>query len=376
MRLSRLDGIRGFAIGIVYAHHVLRFSPGWVGVDLFFVLSGYLITGILRRDRFEKRYWVRFYIKRAARILPALLVCFLLAALLTDFPWKRLWLPYILFAANIAEAHSPLKGDPQLTILWSLAVEEQFYLFWPFAVRLCSRRTLIWILAAVLCVEPLLRAAFTSRIGWWPMYILTAFRLDGLAAGSLLAIILEEPKWTERLSRHAGSIALVTLSVYGLCSLIPGFWYRADSLSFNTLGYSMIAAIGMFSLAYILLHAESRLSRILAHPALVLPGIISYGVYLYHVMVVQAMQLFLLRIGFNHMRMVSPVTVALTLGLAWVSYRFYEQPILRLGHKAVQKLNTSKADRKPGWGGPALLVEQHTAAFQIDGKSSKVEERQ
>ena len=338
MRLSRLDGIRGFAIIIVFAHHVLRFGPGWVGVDLFFVLSGYLITGILRRDRFEKHFWGPFYIKRAARILPALLVCFLLAALLTDFPWRRLGLAYILFAANIAEAHSPLKGDPQLTIIWSLAVEEQFYLLWPFAVRFLSRRTLIAILAAVLCVEPLLRAVFTSRIGWWPMYILTPFRLDGLAAGSLLAILLEEPVWTRRFTRIAGPVAAGVLAVYSLSSLIPGFWYRADSLSFNTFGYSMIAAFGMFGLAYTLLHAEAPLSRVLAHPVLVFVGVISYGIYLYHVMVVQAVQLFIVRIGFNHMRTVSPITIALTLGFAWLSYRLYEQPIIGWGHRAVQKL--------------------------------------
>ena len=338
MRLSRLDGIRGFAIIIVFAHHVLHFGPGWVGVDLFFVLSGYLITGILRRDRFQKHFWSPFYIKRAARILPALLVCFLLAALLTDFPWRRLGLPYILFAANIAEAYSPLKGDPQLTIIWSLAVEEQFYLFWPFAVRFLSRSTLIWILGGLLCLEPVLRAVFTSRIGWWPMYILTPFRLDGLAAGSLLAVLLEEPVWTKRFSRVAGPVAAGVLTVYALCSLIPGFWYRADSLSFNTFGYSMIAAIGMFGLAYTLLHAEAFLSRVLAHPALVFVGVISYGVYLYHVMVVQAVQLLIVRIGFNHMRTVSPITVALTLGFAWLSYRFYEQPFVQWGHRAVKRL--------------------------------------
>lgn len=349
MRVSRLDGIRGIAIIMVFAHHVVHFTPGWVGVDLFFVLSGYLITTILRRDRFNTAYWGPFYMKRAARILPPLVVCFVLAALLTTFPWKQLGLYYVLFAANIAEARSPLQGDKELTILWSLAVEEHFYLFWPFAVRFLSRRTLIGVLAAVLCIEPVLRGLFTPHIGWWPMYILTVFRLDGLCAGSLLAILLEEPKWHERLARIAGPIAATVLAAFVLCSLKRSFWYQADSYSFNILGYSMIAAIATFTIAYVLLNEEAPLSRFLASRALVFIGLISYGAYLYHVMVVRGMQLFLLQIGFNHMRTVSPFTAAITIALAWVSYRFYEQPFIGLAHRAVQRTRAAEGARAQEW---------------------------
>lgn len=338
MRLSRLDGIRGLAIAMVFAHHVLHFTPGWVGVDLFFVLSGYLITTILRRDRFDRFYWGPFYLKRAARILPPLAICFLLAAVLTTFPWHKLGLWYVLFAANIAEARHPLQGDKELTILWSLAVEEQFYLVWPFAVRLLSRRTLLWILVAVLCLEPVLRGLYTPRIGWWPMYILTPFRLDGLTAGSLLAILLESERWGERLQRWAGPLAAAFLIVFAACSRIPGFWYRADSYSFNIFGYTLIAGAATFGIAWILLRPETPIARALAYPALVFIGLISYSAYLYHVMVVQAVQLAVVRIGFNHMRTVSPITAALTVLLAWVSYRFYEQPLMRVGQRAVARL--------------------------------------
>lgn len=351
MRLARLDGIRGLAIIMVFAHHVVNFTPGWVGVDLFFVLSGYLITTILRRDRLDRFFWGPFYLKRAARILPPLLVCLLLAALLTHVPWRRVGIYYVLFAANIAEAHSPLRGDKELTILWSLAVEEHFYLLWPLAVRFVSRRNLIRILVAVLCLEPVLRGLFTPHIGWWAMYILTPFRLDGLSAGSLLAVLLEEERWATRIGRIAGPAAAGLLATFALCSLVPSFWFEADSYSFNILGYTLVAATCTFTVAYVLLRAESWLARLLARPWLVFIGLISYGAYLYHVMVVRAVQLLVVWIGFNHMRTVSPITAAATVLLAWASYRFYEQPFIRVGHRTVARLQlndpVAQRRRKP-----------------------------
>ena len=339
MRVKSLDGIRGLAILLVLADHVLGFVPGWVGVDLFFVLSGYLITTLLRRDRGDRHFRSPFYIKRATRILPPLIVLFVLAAILTNFPWRTLGIYFVLFAANIGQVVHPLTGDKELSVLWSLAVEEHFYLVWPFAVRYLDRKALIGVLLAVLALSPVLRGLFTHRLGWWPIYILTPFRLDGLAAGSLLAVAVEDHRWAERLKKVAGPVSAVLFVGYAVASLAPRFWFQADSLSYNVFGYTLLTAILTFGLSYVVLHEASLASRILSMPWLAFVGLISYGVYLYHVMVVRAMQLFVRAIGYDHMRTFAPVTLAITFALAWASFKWYESPIVTWGKVRARQLN-------------------------------------
>jgi peptidoglycan/LPS O-acetylase OafA/YrhL len=223
-RITQLDGIRGIAIILVFAAHSISFESGWIGVDIFFVLSGYLITGILRRDRNNERgFWAGFYIKRATRILPPLALCFAGTALLFTIDWHRLWYYYVFFAANIGE--TLYRGQSEtLGVLWSLAVEEHFYLLWPLAVRFLTRKHLIWVLTAIVTGEPIFRAASTPWMtSFWPIYFLTPFRLDGLAAGSLLAIMLERDrtrKWIALQSRR---------SLYG-SSLILGAVFLGGGL--------------------------------------------------------------------------------------------------------------------------------------------------
>jgi hypothetical protein len=190
MRNLALDGVRGVAIlAVLFFHHHLL-NSGWIGVDLFFVLSGYLITGILRRDREKPHYWECFYVKRATRILPPVLLLLIVwAAHLHVSATSLLW--YFLFLGNFANTSS--HAIDKLAFVWSLAVEEHFYLFFPFAVRFMQRQALVRLLIATLCVEPLLRYGATSYLtGHLSIYYWTFFRLDGLAMGALLAIVLED----------------------------------------------------------------------------------------------------------------------------------------------------------------------------------------
>ena len=190
MRIARLDGIRSLAVLLVILLHHHLLALGWAGVDLFFVLSGLLITGILRRERMAPHYWRSFYYKRATRILPPLCILVPLSYLLTKRATFPSALGYLLFAANIQDVGS--HSIPLLGGLWSLSVEEHFYLIWPFAVYALSRRTLMRLLTALLLVEPMLRGVATHWFtGPGPIYVLTPFRLDGLAIGSLLALMLE-----------------------------------------------------------------------------------------------------------------------------------------------------------------------------------------
>ena len=137
--IPQLDGIRAFAIlGVFLYHSPLHFKGGWAGVDLFFVLSGFLITRILasHREMPIKQYFGTFYMRRARRILPPYIALMIIASLLFGFSWLPTWYTY-LGAMNF-----PRVGPPELSMLWSLAVEEQFYLFWPFVVLFVPRRRL------------------------------------------------------------------------------------------------------------------------------------------------------------------------------------------------------------------------------------------
>lgn len=206
--IPELDGLRAFAIlGVLLVHSNFGFlSPalekmrarGWLGVDLFFVISGYLITSILLDTRDRPHYYRNFYARRGLRIWPlyylSLLYVFALCPHLgawarQDFdPQANRWPYYFLYMQNLAYARL---GSFSLVITWSLCVEEQFYLIWPFVVRLCSRRTLTAVAVAVLVWGTPFRMFLhhiTSSFG----FFFTFSRLDPIAVGALVALY---PKW-------------------------------------------------------------------------------------------------------------------------------------------------------------------------------------
>ncbi len=144
--IASLDGLRGLAVLLVLAYHHALLNSGWLGVDLFFALSGYLITTILRSARHDEEYWKPFWIKRATRILPPFLLVLVLTPLLGFIVTIRQFAGY-LFSLGDVMAYVHSQFEP-LRPLWSLAVEEHFYLAWPFAVRYLRRRNLVIILTA------------------------------------------------------------------------------------------------------------------------------------------------------------------------------------------------------------------------------------
>jgi peptidoglycan/LPS O-acetylase OafA/YrhL len=126
-RILRLDGVRALAFLTIFVHHGFDLPHLWAAVDVFFVLSGFLITSILMESRGKEGAWGRFYERRALRILPPYVAFLLLASFFLHLHWDHKVLWYALFAMNFAEVFK--LGVPGLGILWSLAVEEQFYLF-------------------------------------------------------------------------------------------------------------------------------------------------------------------------------------------------------------------------------------------------------
>ena len=337
-RLTQLDGMRAIAIAMVIAQHSGMLSIGWAGVHLFFVLSGFLITGILRRARKDTHFWSPFYLKRVTRILPPLIPFFLLCSMEMSIPWRTTGWAYVLFGANIVQS-LPHASITDLTILWSLAVEEHFYLLWPFAIRYLRRTTLIWLLVAVLVLDPILRAVATHHVAsWMPIYFLTPFQLDGLGAGALLSILVEDGAWKQRLGGIALPAALACGVVFAACSRLSGFERGANSQLFNSLGYSLIVMASVLLLAHLFLRPDSYVSRLFSLWPMVFLGTISYGLYLYIGPVTHITQHILVAHGMTRGRINLLLGLIASITVSWVSFRFYESPITSLGRLQAKAL--------------------------------------
>src|SRR5579871_2665766 len=239
-RMPELDVVRGIAIlSVVFFHGFgdSLFVPvarpawqrlvmdvagqGWAGVNLFFVLSGFLITGILIDSASRRDYYSRFYVRRALRILPAyyLMLSVILAWRFATGTSGQTVAEFgalsVIYLSNV----SALFGvDFLYPLLWSLSVEEHFYLLWPALVRNLSRRAL-GIMAALICViEPALRLYDLSHGGklWWAgshhggAYVYTWMMADGLALGALLAL-LGRSRWGTR--QNFFRLAMVTFAI-------------------------------------------------------------------------------------------------------------------------------------------------------------------
>jgi peptidoglycan/LPS O-acetylase OafA/YrhL len=337
--IASFDGIRGVAVLMVLIGHAGWFNNGWMGVDLFFVLSGFLITGILRRSRGEPFYWRRFYIKRATRILPPLLLGITVAALVWPHPSLIGIAGYLLSLGNMVDITRfniwPLEH------LWSLSVEEHYYFFWPFAVLWLPRRQLQRLLIAIVIIVPLSRFVFTyvlPRHDPNPIYFLTPFRIDGIALGSMLALLLEESSWEERLKKWSGTGAALASAVYLVLWTTLGhvhFYPYAYSPIFNGIGYSLVAVTAFFVVAYACLRPDTIPTRLLRNRLLVKLGEISYGAYVYSWILLQ-----LGRHTFTSFTssQTGLVHIILSLAVSLVLFKYYERPITVWGKRMAAQL--------------------------------------
>jgi peptidoglycan/LPS O-acetylase OafA/YrhL len=362
--IDSFDGIRGIAVLMVLSAHGTWFKSGWAGVDLFFVLSGFLITGILRRTRLEPFYWRRFYIKRATRILPPVL----LGITLTVFLWPH---PSLIgiggYLFSLGDVVDLTRFDiVPLRHLWSLSVEEHYYLLWPLAVLRLSRRKLQWLLLAIVFIVPLGRVMFTYLVPKqepYAIYFLTPFRIDGLALGSLLALLLEQGSWQERFKKWSGVGAALASGVYlGLWKILgPGqFFPEAYNPIFNGIGYLLLAVIAMFLIAYARLLPAAIPTRILRNRLLTKLGAISYGLYVYSWILMA-----LIRRNFPPLSWLQAglIHLAVSIPLSAVLFKYYERPITEWGRRMAARL-AAKGDAAQT--SAASDVERHV--FEVDGR--------
>lgn len=346
-RIPQLDGLRAVAFLAVFVNHSLRVPLGWVGVDVFFVLSGFLITGILlQRKQISQRdgtgYLVPFYRRRFFRILPPyilLLVVYHFVYHLNDLhPWPL----FVFFGMNLQ--HFFHVGGPGDLPLWSLAVEEQFYLVWPFVILWASEKTLLRISLAALVVVPLLRVGFTYWLHReFIIYTLTPFRCDLLCAGAALTLIWKTrtPGLEQLVRRRAWIGCIGGFGTLGVLQIWPYFRLSSDEPIANGLCLSL-SLIGAASLLAWTLADRSWLRRILTLAPMRYIGRISYSMYLVHVMVIVQLLRF---ISFKY---VTIPALTVTILYATISWYLMERPLLNLAARSTPAVPLKHEPVAPG----------------------------
>src|SRR6266702_2183345 len=281
-RISRLDGVRALAFLTIFVHHGFDVPHLWAGVDIFFVLSGFLITSILMEGRGEERAWSHFYERRALRILPPYLVFLLLATFFLHLHWGKNALWYVFFAMNFAEVFK--LGVSGLGILWSLAVEEQFYLFWPIVALRFSPRVVLRFAVALIILAPVLRCVATPFLHEHSaIYYLMPFRMDLLASGAVLAVLWRDPGalliW-RRWGLVLMGVALLLLAAGA--RVFHDFHADGNTILFNALGYSLICCVATGLLTFTLGSDQGWWMRLMTWTPVRWIGLVSYTRYLIH----------------------------------------------------------------------------------------------
>jgi peptidoglycan/LPS O-acetylase OafA/YrhL len=356
-KLRSLDGLRAIAVTLVFFHHTKNFIPvvgrttfyiqsyvwqGWVGVDLFFVLSGFLITGILLDTREASNYFRGFYTRRILRIFPLYYLVLIgiiagsqvltnihaqhaqVIASLVPLPEDR-WV-YFCFLTNWTGLWKAQWGPGFGSILahfWSLAIEEQFYFVWPLTVWLVRPRAIPWIAGIVAGLSAIIRLAWAAHVGVQMLVppqsveiaLATICRLDGLFIGALCAYFFRDPKLMLRIRKWLPWIAILGIGsfplafsamlffplpvktlIYGLSPAVPHAMEDAIRLFLLYGGYTLLA-LGFGALVLLAAHTEadsSWMQKLLQSRFLAPIGVYSYGIYVFHVPILGLANTFLI----------------------------------------------------------------------------------
>ncbi len=363
-RIVSLDGVRGLAILTVMLGHIGEFglpihpafnavfAMSWVGVELFFVLSGFLITSILIEKLNTKNYFSRFYLRRFLRIVPVYYLVLTVTTYLFPLIFNNLITPdmsqswqqhapwYYAFLANIMMMQlGDMPHDP-VAVAWSLAVEEQFYLVWPFVALGFRYFRPLTILGSLLIGGIILRAILMMN-GWADLmfYLFTPTRMDSLILGAALAVARHygwmKASWHFAWVGYAAAALLVTMRALSLVTV--GFdeanhvVLAVESLTY----YTLIAVVFASLIGHLLTKSQSRLAGWMSKKWLCQIGLWSYPIYLTHNLINHALAnsgftfgVFgsnLVGLGFH-----AGVTFAVAVGVGYLLHRWIERPILGL----------------------------------------------
>jgi peptidoglycan/LPS O-acetylase OafA/YrhL len=359
--IPELDGIRGLAILAVIAFHAVASLPtnllglvrpwsylpelGWCGVDIFFVLSGFLITGILFDTKGGPNASRNFYARRILRIFPLYYLTLIayfhllpaMGSLLTSFQHLAraqevsYWLHLCNWTASVCTT------DPPLTHLWSLAIEEQFYLIWPLLIFSLSRRSVGVLCAAIIVLAPCLRIAYTLTAAepGLLVYRTTLCRIDTLAFGALCAWLIRDPAKLAVAIRvrpwllwAAGGGLAVSLAIGGPSA------YQAPM---NTIGFTSLAVVFAYTILWTM-EGGGKLHSVLRFGPIRSIGKYSYAIYIFHLPIVLLLQRWLLKyaplsgpLAFGALLAAEAVAAAVISYICgFISWRLFESRFLRL----------------------------------------------
>jgi len=348
-----LDGVRGIAILLVFFSHYggghkstnivihlwsMMCDFGWVGVDLFFVLSGFLITGILYDSINDNDRVKNFYARRALRIFPlfyGVLVAFLLLTPVLKLHWRAEHVLYFVYLTNLMPLLHPIPSPGACVSLghfWSLAVEEQFYLVWPFIVwKMRDRNKLLSTCGVLIAVAFILRVILiASGVNYLIVYELLFTRMDSLLAGGALALIIRGP---HRKIPYRAVIVFTGLAIVAMIFFNRGTDH--ENVIVSTIGYSIIALF-CAGIVYAAWKGGGIIGSIAATSPLRFFGRYSYGMYIYHGLLMSVLFPLIYPIeqycksavigGFVYLIF----SLVITLVVAMLSFHFFETPFLRL----------------------------------------------
>ena len=385
-RFAPLDGLRGIAITAVFCFHY-RIEPqspgewGWVGVDLFFVLSGFLITGILFDSLGEAHYFTNFYMRRALRIFPLYwgLWCVLIIFMLLQGRFEAEFLAWPAYLGNYLGSfalwagwnHEHFNRLPaavhvasetlriQVGPYWSLCVEEQYYLTWPLVVWMVrGRERLLKMCLGVLAGILALRIALhfwlpAAWVHYNEVYFWTLTRADSLLAGSALALYVRGARGLKRL--RIKTVAAGTLLAVGALAIGQRSWGLFTDVSFSgwmqTWGLTAVAAA---SCGVVAMSLRVRwLESVLTWRPLIHLGRVSYGFYVFHLLFWDCDRIVIDAVKPRVPAIVIHVAVfGWVWLLSWASFRWFESPFLRL---------------KERWGGRDSVKERYLVLTQDQG---------
>ena len=366
-----LDGVRAVAFLLVFFHHACFLPWGWCGVSFFFVLSGFLITGILIDTRDHPHRIRNFYVRRTLRIFPlywGIFLALLISTPLFRWKWSLPWLAWPLYLGNYLPyiSSSPVLGSAAKALLpgarthgtilyfghfWSLCIEEQFYLLWPWLIFYVRRSRVLLLSTVIVFALPVIRAVLHGTLPAWMvqrdiLYRITPFQLDALVLGAILAILWRGAHRDVLL--RSSRIALPVLFViagafigYGMFQALPHpFWAYARPAWEYTWGQSFFNLFG----AVLILNAlqpSTLISRLFGwRPARWL-GRISYGAYVFHDIALPTFSIpgkwLAMHLGASKQQATLigqhwtwAFALPSTILIAWLSFRFWESPFLNL----------------------------------------------
>jgi peptidoglycan/LPS O-acetylase OafA/YrhL len=356
-RIIQLDGLRGVAVLMVVAFHFLdnqyagldlnpveKFlqkttSFGWTGVDLFFILSGFLIGSILLKNRGSKFFFRTFYIRRLLRIIPIYYVLlaiffgihytplFISSAYIFDYPIP-LW-NFITFTQNFVMAAQNHFGPAALTPTWSLAVEEQFYLIIPLIVYFFRNKYLPYVIGIFIALAIVTRSLATN---WYQEYTLLPCRIDTPIIGFMVAYLLQYDSIVSFIRKHLSKIKFSFLFIF-----VP---LTGSAIFFDSghLNHTIIAIFFAAVLLIVRFTVKGMLYNILTYKPLLLIGRYSYFIYLYHQLINGLLHLHILghkkQMLFDaNSYLVTGASLVIVYVLSAFSFRYFEKPLIDYSHR-------------------------------------------